>query len=65
MKVAFLSSQRLSDSFDVTNGTKQGYVIPSVLFALVFLATLNHVFCVTDTNVKLQFYTSDSLFNHK
>jgi hypothetical protein len=48
MKAAVLSDGDFSDPFDVCNGTKQGCVMPPVLFALFFSVRLPHAFSECD-----------------
>ena len=65
MKAAVVSDGEFSDSFDVTNGTKQGCVMAPVLFALFFSVMLKYAFGDVDTGVKFQLQTSGGLFNHQ
>ena len=44
MKASVLSDGEFSESFGVTNGTKQGCVVAPVLFALFFSVMLQHAF---------------------
>ena len=65
MKASVLSDGVFSDSFDVSNGTKQGCVMAPILFALFFSVMLGHAFGDCNTGVKFQFRTSGGLFNHQ
>lgn len=63
MKANVVSNGETSDSFGVTNGTKQGCVMAPVLFALYFSVMLKHAFAEAEYGVKIQFRTSGGLFN--
>ena len=65
MKAAVVSDGEFSDSFDVTNGTKQDCVMAPVLFARFFSVMLKYAFGDVDTGVEFQFRTSGGLFNHQ
>lgn len=55
MKASVLSNGEFLEAFDVTNGTKQGSVMTSVLFALFFSVMLHHAFSDLDMGVKFEF----------
>lgn len=65
IKANVVSNGETSDSFGVTNGTKQGCVMAPVPFALYFSVMLKHAFAETEDGVKIQFRTSGGLFNHR
>ena len=65
MKANVVSNGELSDSFGVTNGTKQGCVMAPVLFALYFSVMLKYAFAGTEDGIRIQFRTSGGLFNHR
>jgi len=56
-------SGALSDSFPVTNGTKQGCILAPTLFSIVFSAMLMDAFKDMDRGVYIQFRSDGSLFN--
>ena len=64
MRASVGSNGKTSDSFNVTNGTKQGCVMAPVLFALFFSVMLKYAFADVESGVKFQFRTSGGLFNH-
>jgi hypothetical protein len=64
MRASVGSNGETSDSFNVTNGTKQGCVMAPVLFALFFSVMLKYAFADVESGVKFQFRTSGGLFNH-
>ena len=55
MKASVISNGEYSESFGVTDGTKQGCVIAAVLFALFFSVMLHDVFSDFDMSVKFEF----------
>lgn len=52
-----------SESFAVTNGTKQGCVMAPLLFSIVFSAVLHDAFHDCDKGVMIRFRSDGSIFN--
>ena len=52
-----------SDSFPVTNGVKQGYVLASNLFSMVFAAMLHDASQYNDVGIQLKYRTDVGVFN--
>ena len=65
MKASVVSNGDTSESFEVTNGTKQGCVMAPILFALFFSVMLKYAFSDISAGVKFQFRTSGGIFNQQ
>ena len=65
MMASVQSDNDQSNTFEVTNGTKQGCVLAPVLFALFFSMMLDVAFKDIDTGVQIQFRTSGGLYNQQ
>ena len=52
-----------SDPFPVTNGVKQGCVLTSTLFSMMFSAMLTHVFQDGDIGIPIRYRFDGKLFN--
>ena len=52
-----------SDPFPVTNGVKQGYVLPSTMFSLMFSAMLTDAFQDGDNGIPMRYRFDWKVFN--
>ena len=53
----------LSDPFPVTNGVKQGCVLASTLFSMMFTAMLTDTFKEGDNGIPIRYRFDGKLFN--
>ncbi|XP_076028386.1 uncharacterized protein LOC143017482 [Oratosquilla oratoria] len=53
----------VSESFNISNGVKQGFVLAPILFNLFFTCVLNHAFRDLDLGVYLRFRSEGSVFD--
>ena len=58
-----LDDGEISSPFDISNGTKQGYVLAPMLFSIFFAMMLLVAFKDCDLGVSMQFRTDGSVFN--
>ena len=65
MKAQVVIDGTTSDTFDVTNGTKQGCVLAPLLFAIFFAAMLNYAFPDKSYGVPLCYRYSGGLLNNQ
>ena len=52
-----------SEAFQVTNGVKQGYVLVSALFSIMFKAMLSRAFRNCKLGINIKYRTDGKLFN--
>lgn len=63
MTARIIESGVMSDSFEVTSGTKQGCVLAPLLFSIYFTAMLSVAFKDCNAGVPIQFHTDRNLFD--
>ena len=63
MRATVLDNGDTSDSFPVTNGVKQGFVIAPTLFSMVFAAMLHDASQDNDDGIQLKYRTDGGVFN--
>ncbi|BHF64775.1 hypothetical protein SprV_0200778200 [Sparganum proliferum] len=55
----------VSETFAVTNGVKQGYVLAPTLFSLMFSAMLMDAYCDERLGIRIAYRTDGHLLNHR
>ena len=63
LRATVLDNGDTSDSFPVTNGVKQGCVLASILFSMVFAAMLHDASQDNDDGIQLKYRTDGGVFN--
>ena len=63
MRATVLDNGDTSDSFPVTNGVKQGFVIAPTLFSMVSAAMLHDASQDNDDGIQLKYRTDGGVFN--
>ena len=63
MLARVLNDDEFSDPFPVTNGVKQGCVLASTLFSMMFSAMLTDAFQDGDNGISIRYRFDGTLFN--